>query len=632
MPSMFIILPTFRKVTLTVLFIAFLSPLFAQSDSPVLVQSDQDLDSVNSVVTSQTIDLLLQERMQRFKDSVAQESMRLQIENTTQSMLRMELEMQLRERQVEDSLKLMRLKMQIQQNKATTVGYPVVLNGDTLRTLYTNYGSLTPADRAKLSVERMKNAAKSFATKTDSLVLVANESSLEVTYQGVVLTTITPTDALWEDIELHTLAQQVAATTQRSIIEYKKQHGILSVLRQIGLSLLVIVATVILIVLVNRSFKAHVSRFLLGKKGVLFKGWSIKGYQVMDAKQQIGMVVFGVKIVRRLLTLLILYIALPILFSIFPVTRSLAETLFGWIWEPTKAIMLGILQYLPNLFVILVIWFTMRYVIKGIRFIMSEIENGHIKIKGFYPDWAPATFSVMRLLLYAFTFVLIFNYLPYSDSRIFQGVSVFVGLIFSFGSSAAIGNMVAGLVITYMRPFKIGDHIKIGDITGDVLEKTPVVTRIKTHKQEVVTIPNATVLSSSVVNYSTSASESQGIIFHVTITIGYDVPWRLVHEMMITAATRSNYVLKTPAPFVLQTSLDDFYVSYQLCAYSKNPEKQSTIYSQLHQNIQDVFNEHGVEIMSPHYRAGRDGNCTTIPEAYRPAEYTAPPFFVKQQK
>ena len=221
--------------------------------------------------------------------------------------------------------------------------------------------------------------------------------------------------------------------------------------------------------------------------------------------------------------------------------------------------------------------------------------------------------AIITMILYAFTFVLIFNYLPYSDSTVFQGVSVFVGLLFSLGSSSAIGNIVAGFVITYMRPFKVGDHINIGNVTGDVVEKSPIVTRIRTHKQEIVTIPNSTILSASVTNYSISAIESQGIIFHVSITIGYDVPWRKVHAMMIQAALRSDYILRKPAPFVLQTSLDDFYVSYQLCAYSKHPQKQATIYSLLNQNIQDVFAENHVEIMSPHYRAERDGNESTIP-------------------
>jgi small-conductance mechanosensitive channel len=233
-------------------------------------------------------------------------------------------------------------------------------------------------------------------------------------------------------------------------------------------------------------------------------------------------------------------------------------------------------------------------------------------LSGFHADWAMPTYSIVRFILYAFMFVLIFPYLPGSDSNIFRGVSVFLGLLISLGSSSVIANMMAGLVITYMRPFKIGDRIKIGEISGDVLEKTLLVTRIKTVKNEIVTIPNSSILTGNTTNY-TVLSKAEGLIIHTTLTIGYDVPWNNVHEALIEAALKTKMILKNPKPFVLQTSLDDFYVSYQLNAFINKPVKQALIYSNLHQHIQDVFNEKGIEILSPHYRAERDGNMSTIP-------------------
>ena len=224
-------------------------------------------------------------------------------------------------------------------------------------------------------------------------------------------------------------------------------------------------------------------------------------------------------------------------------------------------------------------------------------------------------------------FVLIFPYLPGSGSDIFKGVSIFIGVLFSLGSSSAIANMVAGLVITYMRPFKIGDRIKIGDATGDVLEKTLLVTRIKTIKNEVITIPNSSVLSGNTINYTIEA-QGQGLIIHTTVTIGYDIPWKTMHQVLIDAALRVDLILKEPSPFVLQTSLDDFYVSYQINAYTKEANKQALVYSNLHQNIQDVCFEQGIEILSSHYLAARDGNATTIPVDYRPKEYEDPSFNV----
>jgi small-conductance mechanosensitive channel len=187
--------------------------------------------------------------------------------------------------------------------------------------------------------------------------------------------------------------------------------------------------------------------------------------------------------------------------------------------------------------------------------------------------------------------------------------------------------MVAGLVITYMRPFKEGDRIKIGDVTGDVIEKTLLVTRLRTPKNEEVTIPNSSVLSGNTVNYSTMA-RTVGLIIHTTVTIGYDVPWKKMHQALLNAADRTELLQKEPKPFVLQTSLDDFYVSYQINAFTRETNRHNRLYSNLHQNIQDCCNEMGIEIMSPHYRSARDGNATTIPADYLPKDYKAPGFNV----
>jgi small-conductance mechanosensitive channel len=213
-------------------------------------------------------------------------------------------------------------------------------------------------------------------------------------------------------------------------------------------------------------------------------------------------------------------------------------------------------------------------------------------------------------------FVVIFPYLPGSSSPVFQGVSVFLGILISLGSSSAISNAVAGLVITYMRPFRIGDRIRIGEVTGDVIEKSLLVTRVKTIKNEEITIPNSQVLTSHTVNYS-MANDNEGLIIHTTVTIGYDAPWRQVHELLISAAMKTGGISREPAPFVFQTALNDFYVAYQINAYTKEPSRMAVILSDLHKNIQDAFNDAGVEIMSPHYRSVRDGNTTAIPPEYR---------------
>jgi small-conductance mechanosensitive channel len=207
------------------------------------------------------------------------------------------------------------------------------------------------------------------------------------------------------------------------------------------------------------------------------------------------------------------------------------------------------------------------------------------------------------VLLWAFTVAIIYPYLPGSESRIFQGVSVFVGILFSLGSSSAIGNLVAGLVVTYMRPFKIGDRIKINDAVGFVVEKTLMVVRIKTHKNEYVTFPNMMILTSSITNYNTSTDEDEeGLILYATITFGYSTPWETVHEVLINAALETDHVLKRPKPFVLQTKMDDFYCNYQINLYTKEIDDVPKIYSELYENIQNGFHERGIDMTAAHYR------------------------------
>ena len=311
--------------------------------------------------------------------------------------------------------------------------------------------------------------------------------------------------------------------------------------------------------------------------------------------------------------LLQLLITVPLLFAIFPQTKGLAYQIFSYIWNPIKNILVGIVDYIPNLFAILIICFAVKYLVRLVHYLSREVEAGRLKFGGFYPDWAMPTYHIIRFLLYAFMIAMIYPYLPGAKNGVFQGISVFVGLIISLGSSTVIGNVIAGLVITYMRPFKLGDRIQLNDTTGNVIEKTPLVTRIKTPKNEVVTIPNSFIMSSHTVNYSASARE-YGLIIHSEVTIGYDVPWRQVHQLLIEAALNTPGVIDDPRPFVLETSLSDWYPVYQINAYIREADKLAQIYSDLHQNIQDRFNEAGVEIMSPHYMAMRDGNESTIPK------------------
>lgn len=507
-------------------------------------------------------------------------------------------------------------------------GLPVIFKKDTLFYVYSKIGPYKPADRVSTIERRLVSLVKDADFDPDSLYMADSELSTDIWFQDRVIFSVTDLDAKAENLSRKKLAEKELLVLRTVLNRELKSMSLKSILLQAGLTILELLIIYFLIRYINKLF-VFTRRWLINARGKILKGIKFRGYEFLDTERELKVALFLNNILRWLVIVFVLYLALPILFSIFPWTRGWAEKLFGYVLDPLTHVLSSIFNYIPNLFTIGVIYLVTKYVVQFIEFMAGEIEKGSLVISGFYPDWAKPTFGIVKVLMYAFMFIVIFPYLPGSDSEIFRGVSVFLGVLFSLGSSTAIGNMVAGLVITYMRPFKIGDRIKIGEVTGLVLEKSTLVTRIRTIKNEDITIPNATILSGHTVNYTTSAKEL-GLILHTTVTIGYDVPWPKVHDLLIRSAQDAQGILKDEhkKPFVLQTSLDDFYVAYQLNAYTDQPEIMALIYSNLHQQIQDKFAEAGVEIMSPHFGAIRDGNAVNIPADYLPKDYKAPSFNV----
>jgi small-conductance mechanosensitive channel len=388
-------------------------------------------------------------------------------------------------------------------------------------------------------------------------------------------------------------------TAEQTVTQQTRLMGFAA---KFGIVLGVIAGQALLIWLIWFIFKKITKKVEAGT-GTRIKPLSVKKFNLLTAKQITNVIVFLLKVAKYVITAFQLFITVPIVFMLFPATEKLASTIFGYILNPLKKILLDIIRYIPNLFTIVIILLIAKYVIKTLKFFATQIARGRLKIPGFFPEWAQPTFNILRVLLYAFTVAIIYPYLPGSESRIFQGVSVFVGIIFSLGSSSAIGNLVAGLVITYMRPFKIGDRIQILGNTGFVVEKSLMVLRLKTVKNEYITFPKLQVLSASIINYNTSSDEDkEGLVLHAEITFNYATPWRLIHEILIEAALKTHRVLKTPKPFVLQTALDDFYARYQINCYTKEIDDMPAIYSELYANLQDGFAAHGLDMTAPQYR------------------------------
>lgn len=315
---------------------------------------------------------------------------------------------------------------------------------------------------------------------------------------------------------------------------------------------------------------------------------------------------------RAALTLLAFYIYIPLVLSFFPWTAPYAEPVVEWAVTPFVTAWASFVGYLPSLFWLAAIIVLTRWGLQLIKSVFTAIGEGTVTIDGFYPDWAEPTYKIVTVLVFAFALVVAFPYLPGSSSDAFKGVSLFLGVLFSLGSSSAVANVVAGVVLTYTRAFKVGDYIRLGVHTGTVMERTLLVTRLRTPKEVEVTIPNASVLAGDVQNFTSNALDA-GLVLHTEVTIGYDAPWRKVHELLIDAARRTPHIVADPSPFVLQTALGDFSVKYELNAYTRKPEQMPAIFSALHAEIQDAFARAGMEIMSPIYEARRDGPSTVPP-------------------
>ncbi|MGD8458644.1 MAG: mechanosensitive ion channel family protein, partial [Anaerolineales bacterium] len=354
-----------------------------------------------------------------------------------------------------------------------------------------------------------------------------------------------------------------------------------------------------------------------GWRGTRIKSIKIQRLELLTEDRLTDGLILITRYVRVIVLIVLGLLFLSIVFNLFTPTRDIFQGLFTSIWNAIVQGWHGFVDYLPNLLNLILIIFIARYILKFIHLISREIGKGNITMSGFFPEWAEPTYQLVRILIIALALVIAFPYLPGSDSPAFQGISIFLGFLFSLGSTSVVANVVAGIVLTYTRAFKVGDRVKIADTIGDITERTLFITRIRTIKNVDITIPNGLVLSNHIINYSSSA-EKAGLILHTTLTIGYDVPWPRVHELLISAALSTEYILKTPEPFVFQTSLDDYYVSYEINAYTDAPNDMVFIYSEMHKNIQNEFNQAGIEILSPMYGAFRDGSVSTVPKVTDP--------------
>jgi small-conductance mechanosensitive channel len=484
--------------------------------------------------------------------------------------------------------------------------------------------------RAERITSRLEDIATDSSIKDPTVTIIDAASSSELRVGPRLLMVVGDRDAATIGVSRQLLAQNHAGAFEAAIRAERLRYAPDVMFRSgiYGLIATVVLAIVLWVIgrvarLLRRRLAAWGERQLhavnAGDKRIL------SAVEVGSATRRI------VTIGWLVLVLLAVDLYLTYVLGLFPWTRAVSFKLLDSLVGPLRALTRAFIAYLPNLIILLVIAAALRFGTRLVGFFFSQVRDGRLVFHNFPAEWADPTNKVARVLLIALGVVVAFPYLPASNSPAFAGVSVFMGVLISLASSSSLSNMIAGLVLTYTGAFRLGERVQVGEAYGDIVETSLLVTRIRTIKNEEVTIPNGIVLGSSVTNYS-RAAKTHGLIVHTSVTIGYDAPWRTIHQLLLDAAAATPGLLATPRPFVWQTALNDFYVTYEINAYTDRPAEMPDIYAALHANIQDTFYRAGVEIMSPHFAAVRDGNTIAIPEVFRTNGYQPPAFRIQQAR
>ncbi|MEM9808829.1 MAG: mechanosensitive ion channel family protein [Cyanobacteria bacterium P01_D01_bin.56] len=506
----------------------------------------------------------------------------------------------------------------------------VVLGGEELFSIQRSVGAFSPQDRAQAITKRLVDVAEDAAIGAADIQVRGQGDTLNVVSSDRILVTVTAADAAAADQPQAILVENYRNIVRKAILQYREERTATYIRQGIIKTAWATGAFVLALAFITVVYPKIIARIRQWRQQRI-QSLRIRNIELLAAERLTQILYVISRIIQALLYLAALYIYVPLVLSFFPWTKAIGRGVLMQINIGVTNLWQAFVAYLPNLFSILFVSFVTYYLLRFLRQFFNAIGERTITIDGFYPDWAQPTFRLLALLIIALSGVIVFPYFPGFGSPAFQGVSIFLGVLFSLGSTAVVSNIVAGTILVYTRAFQTGDRVKIGDAVGDIVNKTLLVTRIRTVKNVVITLPNSTVLGSQIINYSAAQDDPNEppLILNTTVTLGYDVPWRKVHETLLAATAETENILSNPKPFILQTSLDDFYVSYEINAYTEKPSIMARTYSSLHQHIQDKCNENGIEILSPHYRAARDGNLITIPADYLDKDYQIPSFRVE---
>lgn len=448
----------------------------------------------------------------------------------------------------------------------------VTLGGETLFTLQAVQASDSVADRAALVSARLTAVANDQSIPTEAIALSETELGTAIYAKDHLIMVVDDSDVAGTDLTPQALARQYQEIIQRQISIYRNQRSA-EYLSRAALIAFFCTLGLVLAILVLANVMPQFYRWLDRQQDRWVPNVRIQHFQLITAQQLTGMVRGVTSVLHFALVTALILIYFSYVLSLFPQTHTLGASIFSYLSGAVKIVVDGFIAYLPNLLSIIIALAIATAVTRFARWFFTNIQREGRVLQGFYPEWAMPTYRLVQFLVIAFTIAVVFPFLPGADSPAFQGVSIFFGLLVSLGAGGAIFSVVAGFILVYTRAFREGDRISAGNIEGFIIQKSLLVTRLRTLENVLVSIPNATLLNSNITNYSALIREEQiPIVITTTLTLGYDVPWQLIYDTLIAAADATSYVLQDPRPHVWQTSLDDFYVSYQLRAAITRPE------------------------------------------------------------
>ena len=479
---------------------------------------------------------------------------------------------------------------------------PVIIDGHVLFRVR-GVTAYPAALRAQAIAGRVYALAADEAQSTDLLHVVESEHSTDILAGDRPIMSVVNADARVEGpgITRQMLAKLYLNRIKTAVVDYRAERTpaqlVRGAVRAIGSTL---VFALLLFVIFRTTRWA--TRLFEHRYQLAIQRLETTASRLVSAASIWRVVRFVSRLLSLSVALALTLIYVHFILGLFPWTRGFAADFRALTVAPLLLLLGELAGTVPKLLVIAVIVFAARYVLRTARAAFTAIKQGRLAISGFEPDWSDSTYNIVRVLIIALAVVVSYPYFPGSESPAFKGISIFIGVLFSLGSSAFLANLIAGYTMTYRRAFHLGDRIKVGDLMGDVIEVGLMVTHLRSVKNEELVVPNSVILNSNLINYS-SLSREHGLILHTTVGIGYETPWRQVEAMLLVAAERTSGLLREPPPFILQKSLDDFAVTYELNVFCDQPLAMYQLYTELHRNILDVFNEYGVQIMTPSYIA-----------------------------